>query len=110
MFVRTTPQHIAAAAIDYPHEKIRYSEAIYEFSEYVLIEVIKQIGDTVKKAMLVGHNPAITGLANTIGDQSIGNIPTSGLFCADLDITSWEDINEQCGRMTFFEFPKKYKS
>ena len=51
-----------AAKINYPLEKIRYSENIYEFSEDALISVIKQIDDSVNKAMVVGHNPATNGL------------------------------------------------
>jgi phosphohistidine phosphatase len=60
--------------------------------------------------MVVGHNPATNGLANYIGDQPIGNIPTSGVFCVELDISSWEHINEHCGKLKFFEYPKKHKS
>ena len=99
---------VLAAAIDYPLENIQYSEAIYEFSEFALIEVIQQIDDELKAVMLFGHNPGITGLANYVGNQSISNIPTCGVFCAELNISSWADISEQCGKMIFFEFPKKH--
>ena len=97
-----------AAKINYPFEKIRYSESIYEFSEDALIPVIKQIDDRVNKAMVVGHNPATNGFANYIGDQPIGNIPTCGVFCVELDISSWAKVKEQCGKLKFFEFPKKH--
>ena len=101
---------IIAAAINYPLENILYSETIYEFSENVLIHVVKQIDDAVNKAMVVGHNPAINGLANYIGDQPISNIPTCGVFCVELDISSWAKIAEHCGKLKFFEFPKKHDS
>jgi phosphohistidine phosphatase len=101
---------IIAAAINYPLENILYSEAIYEFSENVLIHVVKQIDDAVNKAMVVGHNPATNGLANYIGDQPISNIPTCGVFCVELDISSWAKIGEHCGKLKFFEFPKKHTS
>jgi phosphohistidine phosphatase len=87
-----TTARIIAAAINYPLESIRYSEAIYEFSENALIHVVNQIDDTVNKAMVVGHNPAINGLANYIGDQPISNIPTCGVFCVELDISSWTKV------------------
>jgi phosphohistidine phosphatase len=99
-----------AAKINYPLEKIQYSENIYEFSEDALISVIKQIDDSVNKAMVVGHNPATNGLANYIGDQPIGNIPTSGVCCVELDISSWAKVKEHCGKLKFFEFPKKHTS
>jgi len=99
---------IIAAKINYPLEKIRYSETIYEFSEDALIHVIKQLDNSVNKAMVVGHNPAINGLANYIGDQPISNVPTCGIYCVDLDISSWVKICENCGKLIFFEFPKKH--
>jgi phosphohistidine phosphatase len=105
-----TTARIIAAAINYPLENILYSETIYEFSENILIHVVKQIDDAVNKAMVVGHNPAINGLANYIGDQPISNIPTCGAFCVDLDISSWAEIGEHCGKLKFFEFPKKHNS
>jgi len=101
---------IIAASITYPLENIRYNEAIYESSESALIHVVKRIDDAVNKAMVVGHNPAINGMANYIADQSISNIPTCGVFCVDLDISSWTKISEHCGKLKFFEFPKKHDS
>jgi phosphohistidine phosphatase len=101
---------IIAARINYPLEKIQYSEAIYEFSEDALIRVIKQIDDRVNKAMVVGHNPAANGLANYIGDRPISNIPTCGVCCVELDISSWAKISDHCGKVKFFEYPKKHTS
>ena len=101
---------IIAASINYPLENIRYNEAIYEFSESALIHLVKRIDDAVNKAMVVGHNPAINGMANYIADQSISNIPTCGVFCVELDISSWTKISEYCGKLKFFEFPKKHAS
>ena len=99
---------IIADKISYPLENICFSESIYEFSANALIDVIKDLDDVVNKAMLVGHNPALTDLANYIGDKAISNIPTSGVFCADLDIPSWAKISDHCGKLKFFEFPKKH--
>ncbi len=101
---------IIAAALDYSLENIHYSEAIYEFSEKALIDVVKEIDDNVNYAMVVGHNPATNGFANYIGDQPIVNIPTCGVFCVELDIESWANIHAQCGKVKFFEYPKKYRS
>ena len=101
---------IIAAAINYPLKDIRYSAALYELSKNTSTHIVKQIDDSVNKAMVVGHNPTINGLANYIGDQHVGNIPTCGVFCVSLDISSWAKISEQCGKLKFFEFPKKHTS
>lgn len=98
-----------AAALNYPLENIHYSEAIYEFGEKALIDVVKQIDDAVNQAMVVGHNPATNGLANYIGDQPVGNIPTCGVFCVELEISSWKNISAHCGTVKFFEYPKRHQ-
>ncbi len=105
-----TTARIIASAVNYSLVNIRYSETIYDFSENALIHVVQQIDDSVNKAMVVGHNPAINGLANYIGDQPVGNIPTCGVYCVELDISSWIKISEHCGKLKFFEFPKKHAS
>jgi phosphohistidine phosphatase len=99
---------IIADKIGYPLDKIHYSENIYNFSANALIDVIKQLDNVVRKAMFVGHNPALTELANYIGDEPISNIPTAGIFCTELDIPSWAKIGNHCGKLMFFEFPKKH--
>ncbi|HBF42597.1 MAG TPA: phosphohistidine phosphatase [Desulfobacteraceae bacterium] len=101
---------IIADKIHYPLVKILYSESIYDSSERTLIHVTQGIDDTVNTAMLVGHNPGLTGFANYISDHPITNIPTCGVFCIDLYIASWSEIDERCGKFAFFEFPKKYTS
>ncbi len=105
-----TTARIIADTIDYPLEKIHYNETIYASSEYDLVQVIQQLDDTVNQAMLVSHNPALTDLANTIADTAISNIPTCGVFGVNLNISSWAKIGEQCGKLKFFEFPKKHTS
>ena len=99
---------IIAYKINYPLEEIRYSESIYKFSENALINFVDQIDDVVNNILLVGHNPGLTHFANFIGDHPISNIPTCGVFCVDLDISSWVKISEGCGKLKFFEFPKKH--
>jgi phosphohistidine phosphatase len=99
-----------ADAIHYPLDRIQYTETIYLSDETVLIQVIQNMNDSVKRAMLIGHNPGLTGLANTIADEPINDIPTGGVCCMDLDIASWEEIREHGGKLRFFEFPKKHAS
>lgn len=99
---------IIADTINYPLEKILYNETIYLSDEDILLHVIQDINDDVKKAMLIGHNPALTDLGNYISDQRISNIPTSGIFCLEFNISSWLKIGERCGRLKFFEFPRRH--
>ena len=99
---------IFAFEINYPLEKIQYLASVYESDEIDLILILKGLDDSLNKVMLIGHNPALTHLANSIGNHPISNIPTSGVFCVTLDITSWSGIKQDSGKLKYFEFPKKH--
>ena len=101
---------IISDQMNYPLEKIRYDESIYASSENELLHTIAEIDDQITTAMLIGHNPGLTCLANLIGDSSISNIPTSGVCCIELNISSWNKIGKHRGKVKFFEFPKKHAS
>jgi phosphohistidine phosphatase len=94
--------------IEYPVEKIVYLEPIYAAGINTLINIIEEIDGDVHRAMLCGHNPGLTGLANFIGDKPVANIPTCGIYGIEMDIASWHKIGEKCGKTIFFEFPKKH--
>jgi phosphohistidine phosphatase len=99
-----------ADAIRYPLDKIRYREAVYLTDKDVLLQVIRTMDDSVNQAMLIGHNPGLTELANYLGDQPIDNIPTGGICRMDFRIASWKDVREHGGKLRFIEFPGKHAS
>lgn len=100
---------IIADAIKYPLDRIRYDENIYEAGEMDLLEVIYAVDDTVDKLMLVGHNPSFTYLSHYLAKHHAQNIPTCGMFAAELNITSWTKVKKNCGKLSLYEYPKKYK-
>lgn len=99
---------IIAKAIGYPSKHIVYDKQIYLADEASIFEVIKNIDNSVVKAMIFGHNPVLTVMANVIADYPVSNLPTCAVFCADLNISSWDKVKEKCGKFKLFEYPKKY--
>ena len=99
---------LMAYQLDYPLENIIYNEAIYHAGEDTLLDVIAGIDHLINQAMLVGHNPGLTTLANILGDTPLSNIPTSGVCCLELNILSWNEVRNHRGKLQFFEYPKKY--
>jgi len=98
-----------ADAINYPLNKIQYDENIYEAGQNQLLEIIYAVDDSVEKLMLVGHNPSFTYFAHYLAKFDVNNIPTCGLFCAELNISSWTKIKKKCGTVLYYKYPKKYK-
>ncbi len=103
-----TTARIVAMEIDYSLDDIQYLASIYESSLDSLVQALSNLDEQLNRIMLVGHNPALTILANQIGDTPITNLPTSGAYCVALNIRSWSQFKKKTGKLQFFEFPKKY--
>jgi phosphohistidine phosphatase len=99
---------IIAMEIDFSTKRINKKESIYLADVPTLIKVIRKIGDKTEQAMLFGHNPGLTMLANYLTNESVENIPTCGVFCIDFEINSWKEVGQGSGKMVFFGYPKKH--
>jgi phosphohistidine phosphatase len=93
--------------INFPVEKIRKEESIYEASSNVLLQIIQSTDEDYKSVMLFGHNPSLTSLQNYICEKKIDNIPTCGVVCIEIKKT-WKELNEERAKLIFFEYPKLY--
>lgn len=98
---------IIAAQIAYPLKKIQWIESLYAAGTLILLQILREIDDSAEQAMLVGHNPGLTLLAELLTSEAVDNIPTSGVFALDLDLGSWTQAGEGNGIPVFFDYPKK---
>lgn len=96
-----------AQAYDIPTAKIQLEHALYDFEGSSLIDVIKACDDSIDYLMVVGHNNAMTNVANTYGDQHIDNVPTAGFTAIEFDVEHWKDIDS--GHTTGHITPKGLK-
>lgn len=82
---------LAAKGMKYPKEAIMTDERLYLVSEYTILKVLSGLTDDYQSCMLVGHNPGLTYLINTLGVR-LDNLPTASAACFSLEINSWKDI------------------
>lgn len=80
---------------------------LYTFKKKDLLNIISSCDDQVQKLMVFGHNPAMTGVVNELGDKEFDNIPTTGLTVIDFDVTSWKNISN--GKTILNLFPKNLR-
>jgi phosphohistidine phosphatase len=85
--------------------EIRFAENIYEASPLKLLSVVSQIDDKTESVLLIGHNPGLEGLVRMVTGDAY-SLPTAALVKIDLKIESWNEINANCGKVTFFVRPK----
>ncbi len=98
---------IIAKEIGYPVKKIVTDAAIYGEGASAILNLIRNFDDSHHLVILFGHNPDFTTLPERLTNDRIGNMPTCGVFCVDLDIDSWKEVAEGEGICVFFDYPKK---
>ena len=99
---------IIAKELNYPHTKIVMNKLIYDGGLNSLFDVVKSLDNELNIVFLFGHNPGLTIFSNFISDKEIDNIPTCGIVGVDLDISNWEEIDQNSGHTFMYEYPKKY--
>lgn len=100
---------IFAHILNYSREKIEIKEhGIYESSTNDFINTIFSIKNRCSSAMIVGHNPTITAVANKLCSINTQNIPTTGIVAIEFKCEKWAEIAKENGRLVFFDFPKNH--
>ena len=83
------------------------NHSLYDFSGRNVIEIIKNLNDSLDRVMIVGHNHAFTSIANMLGNTYIDNVPTCGFVQLEFDVSSWKKI--ATGKTIMTVFPKDLK-
>lgn len=96
-------------------ERIETVDGLYDFGGgEALLDVIHAQGESAKSLMLIGHNPAIEGLADMLvgaGEKSLredmaSKYPTAGLAVIDFKGKSWAKIAPGTGKLVRFVKPR----
>jgi phosphohistidine phosphatase len=83
-------------------------EDLYTFSSDDLLDWLVSRDDSQHSLFLIGHNPALTDLVNTLADGAyLENLPTAGYARLSLDIPSWAGITPCCSRLVQTLFPRE---
>lgn len=88
-------------------ENFVVKKELYTFNPEELLEVIYTAKDSLENLIIFGHNPAITAVANMLGDNHFDHIPTTGLVQLEFNSDSWTNLKQ--GRTRFHFFPKNLK-
>ena len=105
-----TTASLVANELGYDEDRIVQVQELYLESVSHMLEQVQSINDGYDNAILVGHNPGLTDLANTLTGDSIESIPTAGAYAIRFDIASWKDAAAGKGTCAWFERPSDYNS
>jgi len=98
---------IFCGELGYRWHDAEINEQLYEARAGELQGVIRHIDDDVDAAMLFGHNPSFTDLANQFAPAPIDNLPTCGIVTMVFDTSRWKKVAGLQPVEFDFDYPKK---
>jgi len=97
-----------AKKLDYDLKAIVVNERLYACQADEMLEIIRALDDTLKRVMLVGHNPQLFAMANHLS-RKIKCLPTCAVAEFRFAIKSWAEVGEEKPEKTRLDYPKKAK-
>lgn len=91
-----------------PLSRLQVREEMYLASFNDMKEWIRDFPGDCDCAMLVGHNPGVTDLANSFINNRIQNIPTSGFVHLKFETSRWSEVSFKLMSDFSFHFPKEF--
>ena len=87
--------------------------ALYEATRHLILALLRQLPDKVGSALLVGHNPGMSDVANVLagkGDKPArlrlaAKYPTCGLAVLEFEGPSWANLAAHAARLEGFVTP-----
>ncbi len=101
-----TAQYIANE-LRYPEKHIELETTIYQADIPDLLYIIRNLDDNLQQVLMIGHNPAFTGLIGTLSGSLIEHLPTAGAALLSFDIQTWKQVSNHSASLLWFDYPKK---
>ena len=95
-----------AQSIGYDVLNIQWEDAIYNAEPHALMRLISNIPTQHTHVAIVGHNPAVSDLANQLQHNPIYSMPACGVISVDLPIEHWAEIAFGTGTLRRHDTPE----
>lgn len=101
---------VIAEQIGYDLGQIEFNEKLYEGGPKAYLASINALPATVQSAMIVGHNPDVSYLAEFLTHQSIGSMSKGAVVAVTFEDAAWAEIAGRTGNVAFTIAPKQLKN
>lgn len=93
---------------DFPQQQVHLCPKLYTFDPGRLLHWLQNCSDPHDTLALVGHNPALTGLAETLTGHTGIHLPTAGFIVIRLPLQYWQDLAPGRGEVERLLTPRDY--
>ena len=104
----TTAEEIARG-IGYDVDTIAWKDQVYDATVVDLLQLIRKCDAQYTPLTIIGHNPALSELANRLQPMPIDNMPTCSVVTIHFEAGAWHDIEHTLGNLAQFDTPKSIK-
>lgn len=94
-----------ADQLKFNSEQIVQNQILYDGRMQEYLEIINTIPAYVTEAMVFGHNPIISYMAEYLTKDEIGEVPTAGVVSISFDQLSWAEVAKGMGKLTGYISP-----
>jgi len=93
---------LIAEQLKFERHRIILNDNLYNASVRTLLTEINSVSPETNCLMLIGHNPAISYLAEYLSGQEIGTMEAGGVVLLSLDISTWQEASQ--GNAVFLKY------
>jgi phosphohistidine phosphatase len=97
---------LIARELDFPWDEIRTAKPIYLAGVGSLLDVVRGLDDGAELALLVGHNPGVSELAQALLRDFAQELPTAAVVAIDLPADTWGGVKRGSGSLRSYDYPK----
>jgi phosphohistidine phosphatase len=102
-----TTARFFAAVFRISEDEIVLNPDIYEAEPAEILRIVSELPESSSAAMIFGHNPTFTDIANRFSEDIIENVPTCGVVCIRSGADKWNELFEGNSRIVASWFPKE---
>ncbi len=96
-----------AEELSVPWDEVVADDRLYDADAEDILTVIEEQDEWIDSLMVIGHNPALTSLANYVGRADLDNVPTTGVVELQYDVSRWSEMASARPKEIVFDYPKK---
>ena len=88
------------------HPRILLEDVLYESSVRQFLDYINNIEDAYNHVLIIGHNPAISYIAEYLTKAEIGDMAPGSVAVIRFDLSSWKTASENTGILERYVIPE----
>lgn len=81
---------------------------LYNSSIRTYLSFVNQLPNELNTVLLIGHNPAVSYLAEYLTGAELGSMPTAGICFIRLQVSGWQEVSKNSGEMLEFIYPEMF--